>query len=103
MATQPPADAGAGPGNFVSEWFGHRIHPVVAATAQALEDQRSNRCPFLSMITGTSRECVKKPAARGICTISASSNGPRQDWIVCPYRALDPALVKAAAERLYPP
>jgi hypothetical protein len=34
-------------GNFVSEWFGHRIHPNVVSNAQAVADQTSERCPFL--------------------------------------------------------
>lgn len=44
---------------------------------------------------------MKKPSSRGVCTISASSNGPRQDWLVCPYRALDDALLADIVRRLY--
>ncbi|MGH3157452.1 MAG: hypothetical protein ACRDNF_12855, partial [Streptosporangiaceae bacterium] len=36
-----------------------------------------------------------------VCTISASSNGPRQDWLVCPYRALDDGLLGDMVCRLY--
>ena len=45
--------------------------------------------------------CVKAPSSRGVCTISASSNGPRQDWLVCPYRALDDGLLTDMICRLY--
>lgn len=44
---------------------------------------------------------MKSVSSRGICTISTSSNGPRQDWLVCPYRALDDALLRDAARRLF--
>ena len=90
-------------GNFVSEWFGHRIHPTVVIGSASLADQREERCPFLSVATRELRRCVKGPAARGICTISSSSNGPRQDWLVCPYRALDFSLLENAARRLFSP
>lgn len=43
------------------------------------------------------RECIKRGASRGICTI----NSARQDWIVCPYRALDPQLLQNAVRRLF--
>jgi hypothetical protein len=44
---------------------------------------------------------VKQPNSQGVCTISAESNGTRQDWLVCPYRALDPLLLEAMVKRLY--
>lgn len=104
MATLPPDPAGAGlRGNFVSEWFGHRIHPTVAGGRESLADQQAQRCPFLSAATQEVRECVKAVPARGICTISSPSNGPRQDWLVCPYRALDLGLFENAARRLFSP
>lgn len=104
MALQPPEGSGTPlRGNFVSEWFGHRIHPTVAAGSTSLADQREERCPFLSVATRESRRCVKGVSARGICTISSSSNGPRQDWLVCPYRALDFNLFENAARRLFAP
>lgn len=104
MALQPPDRPDAQlRGNFVSEWFGHRIHPTVVTGPTSLTDQREERCPFLSVATREVRRCVKGPAARGICTISSSSNGPRQDWLVCPYRALDFSLFENAARRLFSP
>ncbi|MGH7088448.1 MAG: hypothetical protein ACREFQ_06065, partial [Stellaceae bacterium] len=61
------------PGNYVSEWFGHRVYPQVVSTPQALADQRSERCPFLSRATGEARRCIKSEASKGICTINSAS------------------------------
>lgn len=91
------------PGNFVAEWFGHRVYPSVARNAAGLDDQRAGRCPFLSAATGEPRPCIKPPSALGVCTISSSSNGYRQDWLVCPYRVVEPALLKDAVENLFGP
>ncbi len=44
---------------------------------------------------------VKDEPSRGVCTISATSNGPRQDWLVCPYRALNDDLLSGMVRRLY--
>jgi hypothetical protein len=44
---------------------------------------------------------VKAANSRGVCTISATSNGSRQDWLVCPYRALDDGLLADMVKRLY--
>lgn len=44
---------------------------------------------------------MKAANSRGVCTISACSNGPRQDWLVCPYRALDEGLLANMVRRLY--
>ncbi len=89
------------PGNFVSEWFGHRIYPVVVSTEAALGDQRAERCPFLTAAIGEERNCIKADAAKGVCTINSISNGPRQDWLVCPYRALNDDLVSNSIRRLF--
>jgi hypothetical protein len=77
----------------IAEWFGHRIFPVVSASDTSIDDQRAGRCPFLTQTLKRSAPCVKAPNSRGVCTISATSNGPRQDWLVCPYRALDDGLL----------
>src|ERR1035437_10269491 len=74
-------------GNFVSEYYGHRVHPVVSATSNALSDQAAERCPFISKAIGELHKCVKTGRSAGICTISAVSNGVRQDWLACPFRA----------------
>ena len=89
------------PGNYVSEWFGHRVYPIVVSTPKSLADQRNERCPFLSHATGTDRACIKSDASKGVCTINSPSNGVRQDWLVCPYRALNPNLVGSAVKRLF--
>lgn len=86
---------------YVSEWFGHRVHPTVAVSPDAIGDQKEKRCPFLSTATHTRTECIKSQNAKGVCTISACSNGPRQDWLVCPFRALDPAILQDAARRIF--
>ena len=88
-------------GNYVSEWFGHRVYPGVVATDYSISDQSTERCPFLSDAIGAMRECVKRPASRGVCTINSASNGIRQDWLVCPYRALNQHLIALAARRLF--
>lgn len=73
----------------------------MAVSANALEDQSSERCPFLSHTLNEPTACRKSVNARGVCTISASSNGARQDWLVCPYRALDDNLLTGIIQRLY--
>jgi hypothetical protein len=88
-------------GNFVSEWFGHRIYPNVVSNPEAISDQNTERCPFLSNATGESRSCIKNPKSRGVCSVSSSSNGQRQDWLVCPYRALNKEIVAGAICRLF--
>lgn len=88
-------------GNFVSEWFGHRIYPTIISTSVSVSDQQSERCPFLSQATGEVRNCIKPEAAKGVCTISSLSNGPRQDWLVCPYRALNDELVSNSIRQLF--
>src|SRR6516225_9861429 len=85
----------------VAEWFGHRIFPDVSAGAAAVRDQRSAQCPFLTETLQVSTQCIKAAGSRGVCTISATSNGPRQDWLVCPYRALDDGLLGDIVCRLY--
>lgn len=88
-------------GNFVSEWFGHRIYPSIADSRRALNDQQRERCPFLSEITETEQACIKSESSRGVCTISSASNGVRQDWLVCPYRAIDVEIFSTGARRLF--
>ncbi len=94
-----PARAASRP--HIAEWFGHRVFPTVSAGDTPIDDQQSERCPFLTQTLKHSTPCVKAPNSRGVCTISASSNGPRQDWLVCPYRALDDGLLGDMVCRLY--
>jgi hypothetical protein len=95
----PPAPPAAG--SYVSEWFGHRVFPTVVGGPEALADQRTQRCPFLSRATGDERQCIKAAASRGVCTINCPSNGSRQDWLVCPYRAFSPEIVETTVRRLF--
>lgn len=88
-------------GNHVSEWFGHRVFPTVVADARSLRDQRDQRCPFLSTAKAADTPCIKSEASKGVCTVSTSTGRVRQDWLVCPYRALDPALLNATVGRLF--
>ena len=44
---------------------------------------------------------MKASSSSGICTINNASNGMRQDWLVCPYRALDPELIRDVVCRLF--
>jgi hypothetical protein len=88
-------------GNFVSEWFGYRVYPTVAVGRRGILDQATGRCPFLSEVTHEERQCIKPSSSIGVCTISSCSNGPRQDWLVCPYRALEGPLLEGAARRLF--
>lgn len=85
----------------ISEWFGHRVFPSVAGHAKSLDDQKNQRCPFLSQVAEKDTGCIKSDNSRGVCTISAGSNGTRQDWLVCPHRALDDDLLHAMVRRLF--
>ncbi|MCC6206431.1 MAG: hypothetical protein IT533_15665 [Hyphomicrobiales bacterium] len=89
------------PGNFVSEWMGHRVYPSIVTTPESIADQKAERCPFLTAATGEERKCVKHDKAKGVCTISSVSNGPRQDWLACPYRALSHDLLFNAVRCLF--
>jgi hypothetical protein len=88
-------------GNFVSEWFGQRIYPIVRLTPASLDVQKLHRCPFLTKILAEPRECIKSENSRGVCTINSSSNGPRQDWLVCPYRVIDSNIVTRSCKLIF--
>lgn len=88
-------------GNYISEWFGHRIYPTVVSSEQSIADQRAQTCPFLTRVKETPQSCIKNVKSKGVCTISSCSNGPRQDWVACPYRVFDPLLIDTVAARLY--
>jgi len=88
-------------GNFISEWFGQRIHPAVRADFNAISGKRSEQCPFLSAISRRQTRCVKNENSLGVCTISSSSNGVRQDWLVCPYRVIDSRIVRRSCQLVF--
>lgn len=89
------------PGNYISEWFGYRTFPQVARAPEMIKVQSERQCPFLSASTGESRECIKSETSKGVCTISTVSAGKRDDWLVCPYRAVHTELLEAAARQLF--
>lgn len=107
MSARPRPNAGATRGNFIAEWFGHRVWPTVDGSDAAVRNQSSRRCPFLSFATGEDRKCIKIPRGgaepTGVCTVSSDSNGERQDWLACPYRILDQhfTLLVEAVRTLY--
>lgn len=88
-------------GNYVSEWFGQRIYPKVRLDVAAVTGTRSGQCPFLSDVLHRSTNCVKSENSKGVCTISSSSNGFRQDWLVCPYRVIDSTIVTKACQLIF--
>lgn len=89
--------------NSVSEWFGHRVCPTVAADTSAQTAQKKGICPFLTTAFGTQSPqlCVKQANSRGVCTVSSDSNGARQDWVVCPYRTIDSPIFLHSTHRLF--
>jgi len=87
--------------NFIAEWFGHRIYPQVMVNDRTVDQQTAEICPFLSGVEVEPEKCVKPERSKGVCTISSTSNGPRQDWVVCPYRVFDSRLIDSVAARLY--
>lgn len=96
------APARRGPGNHIAEWFGHRVFPTVSGGDAGLANQKNSSCPFLSDITGAESACVKDENSKGVCTVSSRSNGgQRQDWPVCPIRALDDSMLDDAVRRLF--
>lgn len=95
------AAGGKQKGNYVSEWFGQRMYPVVVSTKESVETQSANRCPFLTESSGMNTACVKSDQSRGVCTINSPAGELRQDWLVCPYRAMTPALLEPAIRRLF--
>lgn len=95
MATRPPA------GNFVSEWFGRRIYPVVRLTVAEDEGEKNETCPFLSEVLHRQQSCIKNANSKGVCTINSASNGSRQDWLVCPYRVISSDIVRRACQLIF--
>ncbi|MCK6530603.1 hypothetical protein L6R50_24585 [Myxococcota bacterium] len=91
-ARSTPA-AGVTTGNFVAEWFGHRVWPTVDGSEEAVRHQSGSLCPFLGAAQRAEVPCIKTARGMddrtGVCTISSDSNGTRQDWLACPYRTLD--------------
>lgn len=89
-------------GNHLSEWFGFRVWPEVDASLTARDFQLKRNCPFITAATSQVSPCAKQ-GRTGVCTISSPSNGPRQEWLACPFRILDThfTLLSAATRRLF--
>lgn len=88
-------------GNYVSEWFGQRIYPEVRLDVGAVTGDGANKCPFLSDVLHRTANCVKNENSKGVCTISSSSNGLRQDWLVCPYRVISSSIVTRGCQLIF--
>lgn len=88
-------------GNFVSEWFGQRIYPTVRLDAAQLTSDNAGRCPFLGDVLHRGTNCVKNANSSGVCTVSSTSNGPRQDWLVCPYRVINSDIVRRGCQLIF--
>lgn len=93
MGARPTPPKGSTTGNFIAEWFGHRVWPTVDGTPLAVANQSGGLCPFLSGALEHPTTCVKTARGfdgpTGVCTVSSDSNGQRQDWLACPHRTLD--------------
>jgi hypothetical protein len=94
------AEPSATPGNFVSEWFGLRIYPRVRIGPGA-PDTNFSHCPFLGDVLHRPTPCVKSSNSAGVCTVSSTSNGLRQDWLVCPYRVISSEIVSRACQLIF--
>jgi hypothetical protein len=95
------AKSSASPGNFISEWFGQRIYPRVQIGSPAFDKNGAGDCPFLSQVLHRQAPCVKSINSAGVCTVSSTSNGPRQDWLVCPYRVISSEIVSRACQAIF--
>ncbi len=92
---------GAPGGNLVSEWYGQRIYPEVRVDVRKLTGAHAGECPFLTDALHRSTACVKATNSKGVCTISSVSNGPRQDWLVCPLRVINSDIVSRSCRRIF--
>lgn len=88
-------------GNYVSEWFGQRIYPIVRLDIGSMTGASEKNCPFLSDVLHRPASCVKNDNSKGVCTISSSSNGRRQDWLVCPYRVISSSIVSHSCQLIF--
>lgn len=88
-------------GNYISEWLGQRIYPVVRLNVNKFPKGSYDTCPFLSTVLRSQTKCVKNENSLGVCTINSASNGPRQDWLACPYRVIDSEIVTDACEKIF--
>lgn len=88
------------PNNYIGEWFGRRLFPNVRVGKDDIAHIESGQCPFLSEAFGRNVECQKPANSHGVCTIT-TTRPTQADWIVCPYRALDPSGLKPIVDRIF--
>ena len=86
--------------NFISEWFGVRLYPDPHCTSSDVDIFRERQCPFLTNTLARAATCVKSENALGVCTIT-TSKGVLRDWIVCPYRVLEPRLLHEVTQKIF--
>ncbi len=101
QSRKPAEPRGLTPGNYISEWFGHRIFPEVRMDVREFTGDGFGNCPFLSEALRQANRCIKNENSLGVCTINTSSNGSSQDWLACPYRVISSDLVKVACARIF--
>ena len=89
------------PGNYISEWLGHRIYPSVRLDITSFVGKSFGTCPFLSEALRQSTACIKNENSLGVCTVNATSNGAAQDWLACPYRVISSGLVTSACQLIF--
>ena len=88
-------------GNHISEWLGHRIYPSVKLNISSFVGADFGTCPFLSEALSQKTACVKGENSFGVCTVSSVSNGPAQDWLVCPYRVVSSDILQQACRLIF--
>ncbi|MGD0024231.1 MAG: hypothetical protein ABSC37_06325 [Xanthobacteraceae bacterium] len=88
-------------GNYISEWFGQRIFPEVRLNDAEISGSYWGVCPFLTGIKRERTQCIKGENSFGVCTINSVGVDARKDWLVCPYRVIDSAIVKNGCETIF--
>ncbi len=100
--SKPKTTLGIAPtGNYVSEWLGHRLFPIVRLDVTSFEGSEFGTCPFLSDALKRKTPCVKNENSFGVCTVNTFSGSAQQDWLACPYRVISSDLVKVACQRIF--
>jgi hypothetical protein len=86
--------------NFISEWFGVRLYPDPHCTPSDVHAFRDRKCPFLTNTLARTTACVKSENSLGVCTVT-TSKGVLRDWIVCPYRVLEPTILHDVTQKIF--
>lgn len=90
------------PTNFISEWYGVRLHPALTSTGHSdtIELIKRKQCPFLTSALDKATVCTKNANSKGVCTIT-TTRGSSRDWIVCPYRVLEKHIICEVTRRIF--